>query len=710
MLDIPPLPPVLEEHEINKFGYILKDSFYQLQDNNWATGIKDKKILEYIKKENEYSSAFMDQHSDMEEVIFQELKGRVPANESSVPLIRDQYAYYIKYKEGEEYPIVYRCPHNDLNVGELMDDKNKKSEEEMLNANKLAEGHKFFNIGALSVSHDHRFAAYSYDIAGNEQYVIKVKDLKTQETFVDHIDGSIGNVYWDKTNSGFYYVSSLNAKCLPNKVMYHKLGDTDTNKDLVIYEEQNDGFFPGLDWSANKDKLFVISGNVMGNYETYVINEDNSLNLLISRTNNIKHYIDYRDGWYYIRLNDQGENFRLVKTQDPTNKEKYEAIISHSRYNAITDFALYKNHLVVQMNNEGIAKILISHSDQENDLRPLNVEGESYQLDLDYTTFDDKYLRYVYSSLVQPRTVMEYNFKTKESFVRKVQKIPSGYDANLYDTKRITATSHDGTLVPISLVYKKDKLQESDNPLLLYGYGAHGVATPPCFRRDILSMLDRGVVFAIAHIRGGSDLGYYWYEDGKMFNKHNSFQDYISCAEKLIADQYTSAGNIMALGGSSGGLLMGAVTNMRPDLFSSVVAMVPVVDLINSGFNESLRLTKITFWTEYGNPNKKEEFENLLSYSPYDNITKQNYPPMLITSGVNDPRVPYWEALKWVAKLRTHKTDDNILLLKMHMGSGHSGPSGRYHALREKATIYNFMLAIHKANQDGKVHSKNQDK
>ncbi len=654
----------------------MTDEYAWLRDKNWPK-VTDPKILEYLNSENSYFNEKMTIYKDLEKEIYQELKGRIKEDDESYPIKKDNYSYFVRLEKNKDYPIFLR--------------KNKE-EEILLDANILAAGKSSFALGDSEVSDDHNKFVYSYDDDGSERYSIEVKDLCLKEKLPDIIKETIGNIIWNKSSDGFYYVA-VNENWRSDRVFFHKLGSKQT-EDILIYHELDPGFHVNISRSSSNKYLFIETGNATSNETHYCLLENTNLQLAIKRRADHLYTLDHINYKFYLLTNDKGRNFRLICLNEYNNftPNNFQEIIEHSLEYYLTDIATYNQYLAVSKRILGLNKIEFYDIKSHELLGKVDFDEEVYEANIIYTTKDDNYLRIHYSSLTKPKSVLEYEFLSKNLYTRKTDEIPSGYDSNLYQAKRLWAKSDDGVNIPISMVYRKDCIKDSPNKLLLYGYGSYGMAMPVSFRPNIISLLDRGFIYAIAHIRGGDELGFNWYESAKFLNKKRSFEDFITVAEYLINNKYTDKNSLSIMGGSAGGMLMGVALNLRPDLFKSAVALVPFVDVLNTMLDESLPLTPPEF-EEWGNPADQEYYEYIKSYSPYDNVSAQKYPNMLVTAGLTDPRVGYWEAAKWVAKLRKCKQDNNILLLKTEMDSGHKGQSGRFNALKEIAMIYSFIIS-----------------
>ena len=575
-------------------------------------------------------------------------------------------------------------------------------EEIILDENELAKGHDFFSLGTYDVSyaldHDHQLLVYSTDVTSQERYSLRIKDLKTGKLLADQLDNIYRKVIWHKKCKGFFYIK-LNDKGRTTRVFFHRLGDVQ-EKDVLIFQEKDETFTLSLIWASDKSHVLIASKSADGKEYHFISLEDETLTpqVVAPRRAGHVHTIDYAQGYFYMRTNDKGQNFRLLRTpKTDLSKNKWEEIIPHNPASYLSDFDLYQNHLVVKQIEDGLDKIRVyAFTDIAHPKEVMFPKTEAaYEAEVSYTSYDASFLRVTYSSLAAPLTTLEYDFKTQETVTRKVDFVLGGFDSQNYQVERLKAFSKDGTLVPVSLVYKKSLKEEGGNPLVLCGYGAYGRGISVGFRENILTLLDRGFIYAIAHVRGGDELGYGWYEDGKLMNKMHTFEDIIGCSEYLIEKGYTTAKNIALQGESAGGIVMGYCANERPDLYRAITAWVPFVDALNTMLDPSLNLT-IVGYKEWGNPSENKEYYDLIkSYSPYDNVKAQDYPHLFVTAGLNDQRVPYWEPAKWVAKLRHFKTNNNILLLDVNMVAGHSGPSADDSHLKEViAKYYAFLLTV----------------
>jgi oligopeptidase B len=670
---------VKKPHSFTIHGETITDDYAWLRDNNWPD-VKDQEVLQYLEVENSYYQQVMSSKKAQEEALYQELVGRIKLADKTVPIREDNYLYYSRTEENSNYSIYSRNKINDT------------QEEIILDTNLLAGNSKYFNLGAISVSPNHLKLAFSEDRNGAERFSIFVKNLENNLIQDEEISDTIGDICWHENNQGFFY-TKLNDNWRSLEVYYHRLGE---KQDQLIYQEQDELFTVSIDKSSTKRFLFIDTRSKTSN-EIYYIDlrsEDLTPQLMFKRKEDHLYDVDASLDKFYIRTNDQGKNFRLITLDLKEPKfELAKEVIAYNPASYLTSFNLYHNYLVASSTEEGLDKIKIFNLlDNKNHTLPFpDPTYLAYVID---TPYESEAVRFYYSSLNSPPSVMEYDFASGQINILKVTEIPSGYDKNLYHSERIFATSQDGTKIPISLVYKKERFKkDGSNPLYLYGYGSYGYAVPASFRSHVISLLDRGFVYAIAHIRGGDDMGYEWYESAKFLTKRRTFDDFTASAKHLIQEKYTSKGNIVIAGGSAGGMLMGVCVNEHPELYKAVVAHVPFVDVLNTMLDDSLPLTPGEF-KEWGNPKELDYFSYIKSYSPYDNIRKQDYPHMFVTAGISDPRVTYWEPAKWVAKLREYKTDSNILLLETNMDAGHAGASGRFGYLLEIAKEYNFILKV----------------
>ena len=680
--------------KINKILNVVKihneeliDNYSWIKQKNWKEVILDPNKLntpvkKYLDEENLFKEEQLKDIKDIEKKLFEELKSKIKNEDNSVPKKDGDYYYAYKYNKNSEYPIYYR--------------KNIKNnfEEIILDCEKKSKTHSYFNVAAISHSHNHKHLAYNIDTNGSEYFSIFIENIETKEILSPEIKNTTGDIIWSLDNNYIFYVG-LDQNHRPTKVFKHKIG-SDSEKDLLIYEEKDPSFFCSINLSKTKKYLFIRTADHETSEYLFInlkLNQTTPI-LFKKRIKKIEYDLDHHEKFFVISTNiDNAKNFKIMISHEESY-QKWEEFITYERINLILDFILLKDWLVRLERTEGSENIIILNLNNKNQHK-ISFDEEAYNLSLDHGyEYETDAFRYSYSSPTTPKSIFDYDCKSKKQELKKTQEVPSGHNKNDYICKKIFATAHDNEKIPITILYKKGIKLDSSNHLLLYGYGSYGISIPSNFSTNRLSLVDRGIIYAIAHIRGGKEKGYEWYENGKLLNKKNTFLDFISCAEKLCEDKYTSPKKIIAQGGSAGGLLMGYIANERPDLFLGIIAQVPFVDICNTMLDEDLPLT-VTEIPEWGDiKNDKKSFLYVKSYSPYDNVKKQNYPHMLVTGGISDPRVTYWEMTKWVAKLRENKTDDNLLLLHMNMTAGHSGASGRFDYLKEIAMEYGFVLKI----------------
>lgn len=646
-------------------------------------------VLRYLEAENQYTDAALKDTEALQEELYQEMIGRIPQTDESVPYFENGYWYYVRYEEGEEYPIYCRKKES-LNV----------QEEVMLDANQLAEGHAYYDIEGLEVSPDNKILAFAEDTQSRRRYTLRFKNLETGEMLPDEIPNTQGDGAWANDNKTFFYTSKDMVTLLSNKIWAHQLGQ-EVSEDELKYEEKDPSFYIGVYKSKSGEYIFIAGRSTLVN-DFHLLDADQprgDFQQFIPREAQHLYTMDHAGDKFIILTDWDAPNYRLMETPvHATAKSNWKEIVPHREDVLISDFEVFKNYLVVNEQSNALPKLRVMDLQQGKE-HHLRMDEPAYTLYASANPeYDTEVLRYGYSSLTTPHSVYDYNMRSREQELKKQEEVVGGHDPSAYVTERKFATARDGVQVPVSLVYKKDTPLGRETPLLLYAYGSYGSSTDPEFNSSLLSLLDRGFVFAIAHIRGGQEMGRQWYEDGKMFKKKNTFNDFIDCAGYLISENYTSSDHLYALGGSAGGLLMGAVANMAPDRFNGIIAAVPFVDVISTMMDESIPLTTNEF-DEWGNPKNLESYEYMLSYSPYDNVQAQDYPHMLVTTGYFDSQVQYWEPAKWVARLRDKKTDDNLLLLETNMSAGHGGSSGRFQQYRERALEYAFLLKLEEVSK-----------
>lgn len=667
--------------ELTIHGDTRTDNYY------WLNERENPEVISFLNAENTYKDEMMSHTKDFQDKLFEEMKGRIKEDDQSVPYKDNGYFYLTSYKEGQEYPVYSR------KKGTL-----EAEEEIMLNVNELAKDFSYFNVGSRSVSPNNELLAYGEDTLSRRIYTIRFKNLKTGEMIEDRIPNTTGGAIWANDNQHVFYAVK-DETLRPVKIFRHRLGTPSTD-DVLIYEEQDDTFSAFVYKSKSK-KYIIIGAYQTLSQEYQVLDADNptgEFRMIQPRERGLEYGIAHFGDKFYIRTNMDALNFRLMSTpENATEKENWEEVIPHRKDVLLEGMDIFQDYLVLSERKNGITQLRI---------RPW--EGKEHYIDfgedayMAYTStnpeFDTEVLRIGYQSMTTPATTYDYNMKTKGMELLKQQEVLGGFNSADYVSERLYAKARDGVTVPISIVYHKDFKKDGTQPLLLYAYGSYGYSMDPSFSSARLSLLNRGFAFAIAHIRGGEEMGRHWYEDGKLLNKKNTFTDFIDCGEFLIAEKYAAKDQLYAQGGSAGGLLMGAVMNMRPDLWKGIVAAVPFVDVITTMLDESIPLTTGEY-DEWGNPNEKEYYDYILSYSPYDQVEAKDYPATLVTTGLHDSQVQYWEPAKWVAKLREMKTDKNPLLLHTNMDAGHGGASGRFARLKEVALQYSFFLDLAGKNE-----------
>ncbi len=673
------LPPIAKkkEHKLTIHGNTRIDNYY------WLNERENPEVIKYLEEENAYTKNKLKHTEAFQEKLFNEFKNRIKEQDESVPYFLKGYYYYTRYEIGSEYPIYCRKKNN-----------LEANEEIMLDVNKLAKDYDYYSAFDAGISTNNKILAYAEDTVSRRKYTLKFKNLETGENLPDAIGNTTGGIAWANDNKTIFYVVKDDA-LRGYKILRHVLGtpveddieifhEKDETFDLFVYKSKSDAYIIMGSYSTlSKEYRFLDANNPRGNFK-----------IIQPRERNLEYDVYHYGNHFYIKTNLDAKNFRLMKTSvNKTEKENWIEVIPHRPNVLIEGIEIFSNYLVVNERNNGL-----------NQLRVINWLGNSdYYIDFGEETysayigtnpeFDTDILRFEYTSLTTPNSTFDYNMKTKEKTLMKQQEIVGDFNPNNYHAERIFATAKDGTKIPISLVYRNDMKKPEGNPLLLYAYGSYGSSMDAYFSSLRLSLLDRGFIYAIAHVRGGEDLGREWYENGKLLKKKNTFTDFIDCGEFLIKEKYALKDELFAMGGSAGGLLMGAIVNMRPNLWRGVVAAVPFVDVVTTMLDESIPLTTGEY-DEWGNPNEKEYYDYMLSYSPYDNVKAQNYPNLLVTTGLHDSQVQYWEPAKWVAKMRDMKTDNNLLLLHTNMSAGHGGASGRFASLKESALEYAFIFNL----------------
>jgi len=680
----PSAPPIAEHrpYSYSRHGITIEDPYHWLKDESYPV-IDDEDVLDYVKAENAWFEAQMEPHKPLVEELFKEMRARIKEDDSSVPQKDGDYLYWSEYEEGAEYRKYYRRP---VSGGDA---------ELYLDVNQLAEGHEYISLHDISVSKNGRYVAWSVDTEGSERFDVFVKDLETGEMLPDVIEDTNSALIWAADDSVLIY-GRANENWRVENVRVHRMG-TDASEDEEIFTEKQLGFTVSADLSANEEWLEISTGDNETS-EVWLVPASDPFaeqQLVRARQTGVEYAVDVREDTLYILTNRDHVNFSVM-TAPMSDKDNWTTLIEGSDDFYLTGLDLFRDFYITEGRLAGLDQIQLRYYDEPDRIEPISFPEASYSAGLgNNTEWAMDTIRIGYESMITPDTVYDYHVATRELEVLKVQEIPSGFDPSLYTVERLNIPARDGALVPVSIVYRKDRPMAAEGqpaPLHLYAYGAYGYAVPPGFSTARFSFVDRGMAYAIAHIRGGDDLGRNWYLQGKMEARTNTFNDFVDVARGLAERGYTREGEISASGGSAGGELMGAIINQAPELFGAIVAHVPFVDVLNTMLDESLPLTPGE-WPEWGNPvTSKAAFTHILSYSPYDQVVAQDYPPMLVTAGLNDPRVTYWEPAKWVAKLRVTKTDDNVLLLKTNMGAGHAGRSGRFEGLRETAEEAAFIL------------------
>ena len=682
-------PPVAAQstHSVTHHGVTIDDPWHWLRDPGYPQ-VTDADVLAYLSAENEYFEAAMSPHRELVDTIFEEIKARQQPDLSSVPWKRGGWYYQWKFQEESQYRVWLRWPADGFNARETPPD----GAQTFLDEPELSRDSEYFRLGSMSVSNGGSLIAYSTDTDGSERFKMVAKDLEAGEMLEGEIEGTIGNAVWSEDDASFFY-TVVDDNWRPWQVRRHVLGQP-VGQDSVVYEETDPGFFVGLSVTTSREYIIVGAGDhVTSEVRLIPASAPGSAPVVVSpRRTGHEYSVDHQGDRFVIRTNDRHKNTRLATApvNDP-GEGSWVPLVEPSDSHYIRGFKAFRDFIAVEERIDGLDHVRLIDRAGESIHIPFPELAYTVRLDTN-PEFHADTLRLEYASMVTPTTVFDYHVDTEDLEVRKVQQIPSGYHASEYVTERVLTTARDGAQVPVSIVRRRETPVDSTAPLYLYGYGAYGLAIPPSFSTTRLSLLDRGFIFAIAHIRGGDDLGYHWYEAGKLDRRANTFNDFVDVARDLVERGYSAEGRIAIAGGSAGGQLMGAVVNQAPELWGAVAAHVPFVDALNTMLDDTLPLTPIE-WPEWGNPiEDKDAFEYIRSYSPYDQLERGNYPPILVTAGLNDPRVTYWEPAKYVAKLRTLKTDANLLLLKTNMGAGHGGRSGRYDRLYEVAEEYAFML------------------
>ena len=687
-----PKPPVAARKPVTAtlHGTLRSDDYAWLKDAEWQRVMREPETLDpeiraYLEAENAYTEAFLAPYAALRETLVAEMRGRMKEDDSSVPAPDGAWAYYRRYVEGGEHPLYCRAPRDD-----------EAAEALLLDGNREAEGQTYFRIGACRHSPDHRRLAYALDLNGSERYRLFVRDTASDAVIDGPIEDAHGDVIWAADGETVFY-TVIDENQRPYQVRRHRIGSA-SEEDPVVYEESDPGFFVGID-KTESGRFVVIAAHDHTTSEVHLIEAtapQSALRLVAARERGVEYDVAHRGDLLYILTNADGAtDFKIMTAPlEAPGREAWREWLPHEPGTYVRAQLLFAGHHVRLERVGGLPRIVVTDL-EAGETHTVAFDEEAYDLSLSPGyEFETETLRFVYSSMTTPVQTFDYDMPTRARTLRKTQEVPSGHDPADYVTRRLTAVSHDGAEVPVSLLHRRTTPLDGTAPLLLYGYGAYGHAIPAAFSTNRLSLVDRGFVYSIAHIRGGSDCGYGWYLDGKLDKKTNTFADFIAAAEHLIAEGYTAKGRIAAHGGSAGGMLMGAIANLRPDLFASIVAEVPFVDVLNTMCDAALPLTPPE-WPEWGNPVDDEDaYRTIAAYAPYENVTAQAYPATFATAGLTDPRVTYWEPAKWVARLRRLKTDDKPLLLHTNMEAGHGGASGRFRRLVEVAMAYAFVLAV----------------
>ena len=685
MKDSVAIPPVADKipTELEQHGDVRIDNYFWMRLSDEQKNAKKKdaqtvKVLNYLNAENSYYEEVTAHTDDFQTTLFEEMKSRIKEDDESVPYKKNGYFYSTRYEAGQQYPIYTR------KKGSL------EAEEHILfNVNDEADGHDYFQLGGLNVSPNNKLVAFAVDTVSRRQYVLQIKNLETGKTYDDVITNTTGGSVWANDNQTLFYTKKDPVTLRSTQVYKHVLG-TDVSEDVLVFHEKDETFATSVSKTKSQKYIVIASYSTLSTeYQVLDAGHPNGeFKVIQQRERDLEYSIaHYKDSFYILTNKDGAKNFKLMQTSiHKTNKENWRDVIAHREETLLEDISIFKDYLVLEERTNGLAKIRIKRWDNtEDDYLPFDEETYTASVYAN-PDFDTDILRYSYNSMTTPRSVIDFNMKDKSKELKKEQEVLGGkFDKNNYTSKRVWAEARDGKKVAISLVYRKDTELNEETPLLLYAYGSYGYTISDGFSTTRLSLLDRGFVFALAHVRGSEYLGRQWYEDGKLLHKKNTFTDFLDCSMYLIKNKYTSAGHLYAMGGSAGGLLMGAIVNMNPELYNGVVAAVPFVDVVSTMLDESIPLTTGEF-DEWGNPKDKEYYTYIKSYSPYDQTVAKTYPNMLVTTGLHDSQVQYWEPAKWVAKIRALKTDTNILLMHTNMEAGHGGASGRFDALKETST------------------------
>ncbi|MDG4876403.1 S9 family peptidase [Mesorhizobium sp. WSM4935] len=684
-------PPTPEKHPVSDthHGITRSDDYAWMRAENWQAVFRDPSLLDgriraHLEAENAYQAALMADTADLRGKLFAEMKGRIKEDDSTVPMKDGPYAYGSSFRQGGEQPRYFRTP------------RAGGAEEILLDGDKEAEGKAYFRLGGTDHSGDHRKLLWAFDDKGSEFFTLRVRDLASDNDLADQIPDTGGGGVWDAGDDGFFY-TRLDDNHRPSKVFFHALGDKPEN-DRLIYEETDPGFFMDVSGTRANDWIMIgINDHETSEYRLLPANDPSAEPKLVAvRETGLQYDLEEGGDIFFILTNADGaKDFKIMTApSDNPVRANWRELVPHEPGRLILSVLGFKNHMVRLERKDGLPRIVVRER-ASGEEHFISFDEEAFSLGLSGSyEYDTEVMRFTYSSMTTPAQVFDYNMRSRERVLLKTQEVPSGHDPEHYVTRRLMAPATDGELVPISLLYHRDTPLDGSAPCLLYGYGSYGIAVPSAFNTNCLSLVDRGFVYAIAHVRGGKDKGYGWYDDGKRAKKMNTFTDFIACARHLVAERYTQHDRIVAQGGSAGGMLMGAIANMAPESFGGIVAEVPFVDVLSTMLDATLPLTPPE-WPEWGNPIASiADYETIAAYSPYDNVAALDYPPILALAGLTDPRVTYWEPAKWVARLRERKASSNPVLFKINMESGHAGASGRFSRLEEIAYIYAYALKV----------------
>jgi len=670
--------------ELKKHNDVRVDNYY------WLNERENEDVTTYLEEENRYYDEMTAHTKDFQKDLFEEMKSRIKEDDSSVPYFYNGYWYLTRFEKGKDYPIYTRKK-----------ETLEANEEILFDCNEMAKDHTYFKLGGLNISDDNKFAAFGIDTVSRREYTIQIKNLETGEVLPEKIEKTTGGSTWAADNKSLFYSRKDEQTLRADRIFKHILGD-DIENDVLIFEENDETFSTYIYRSKSKKYLIIGSESTLTSEFQILeaVNPEGKFRVFQKRTRGLEYSVShYNDHFYMVTNKDDATNFKLMVTSESeTSKENWKDLIPHREEVLLEGIDIFKDYLVVSERANGLNQIWIKPWQNEGYYLPF--ESETYTaFTATNVDFDTEILRYAYQSLATPSSVIDFNMRTQEKEIKKEQEVLGGtFDKNNYTEERVWATATDGTKVPISMVYRKVITKNGNNPTLLYAYGSYGASMEPYFSTVRLSLLDRGFIYAIAHVRGGEDLGRDWYEDGKLLNKKNTFTDFIDCSHFLIEQKYTSAQHLYAEGGSAGGMLMGVIINEAPELYNGVIAQVPFVDVVTTMLDDSIPLTTGEY-DEWGNPNEKEYYDYMKSYSPYDNVKEQNYPNLYISTGFHDSQVQYWEPAKWISKLRALRTNNNLLFLDTNMDAGHGGASGRFESLKEVAKEYAFILDLEKSGK-----------